>query len=186
MTIPPNGHPYKKSNINYLKPEPVDAGYGAIEAFAVKIRNDLGFSNNDDLEKYVKELGGEIIYQSPNDLYETDSGSILVHHENCFQIFISNVTSYLRNRFTIAHELGHYFLHSKQGEISIEVDRFDSNQVEWEANRFAAAFLMPHEQVENEWEKADGSECEKVRKLAIHFNVSLDTMRIRLKSLGNI
>jgi hypothetical protein len=38
-----------------------------------------------------------------------------------------------RDRFTLAHELGHLVLHSRR----------DSAAAEWEANRFASAILMP-------------------------------------------
>lgn len=50
-----------------------------------------------------------------------------------------------RDRFTVAHELGHYFLHS-----DVSLSRADDNinvpayrNPEWQANTFAAALLMP-------------------------------------------
>lgn len=50
-----------------------------------------------------------------------------------------------RDRFTIAHELGHYFMHD-----SVALSRVESGvrvpaykDPEWQANTFAAAILMP-------------------------------------------
>lgn len=51
-----------------------------------------------------------------------------------------------RQRFTIAHELGHYFLHRHIGEFTDQAlfrAGGRSTPEEWEANRFAATLLMP-------------------------------------------
>lgn len=51
-----------------------------------------------------------------------------------------------RHRFTIAHEIGHYFLHQN----GVKLCRLESNQhivrycdPEWQANTFASELLMP-------------------------------------------
>lgn len=51
-----------------------------------------------------------------------------------------------RDRFTIAHELGHFFLHPQGCPLS----RMNSpvpayRDPEWQANTFASEFLMPHD-----------------------------------------
>lgn len=51
-----------------------------------------------------------------------------------------------RYRFTCAHELGHFVLHqeiARSFQDGHEVGTNELNQIEWEADRFAAAFLMP-------------------------------------------
>lgn len=51
-----------------------------------------------------------------------------------------------RWRFTAAHELGHMLLHAKRGASFVDQAGFDAEatrQVEREANRFAAALLLP-------------------------------------------
>ena len=52
-----------------------------------------------------------------------------------------------RHRFTIAHEIGHYFLHRD----GVKLARLNSNialqayrKPEWQANTFASELLMPH------------------------------------------
>lgn len=56
-----------------------------------------------------------------------------------------------RDRFTIAHELGHYFLHNE-----VVLSRVDTNIVvpiyrdpEWQANTFASALMMPDHIIKN-------------------------------------
>jgi Zn-dependent peptidase ImmA (M78 family) len=91
-----------------------------------------------------------------------------------------------RQRFTCAHELGHYNKRSKSGDFGEWhfVDRRDSlsgqgsNPDEIYANQFAAALLMPAPWVR---ELADRYE---VPALAFEFGVSADAMTYRLKNLG--
>ena len=93
-----------------------------------------------------------------------------------------------RQRFTIAHEIGHY-IHKYQDvpvdEVMGRVERRDdtsSKGVEPEeiwANRFAAALLMPASIVRRYWGKGLSSE-----ELADKFNVSVRSMDVRLSTLG--
>lgn len=58
-----------------------------------------------------------------------------------------------RDRFTIAHELGHFFLHSN---VTLTLAREDAIpkhipsycDPEWQANTFASEFLMPHDMIQ--------------------------------------
>jgi hypothetical protein len=53
-----------------------------------------------------------------------------------------------RDRFTLAHELGHLFLHSNQAytrSMKASTDIPPYRSAEWQANTFAGALLMPHE-----------------------------------------
>jgi Zn-dependent peptidase ImmA (M78 family) len=99
-----------------------------------------------------------------------------------------------RKRFTIAHELGHHFLHLlRDGEIvdgeknlfRQPKDDQEQRQVspelrrEYQANWFAAALLMPEEEVRAAWAEADS-----VKAMALRFNVSEVAMGIRLNQLG--
>ena len=55
-------------------------------------------------------------------------------------IIYNNSLSYYRQRFTIAHELGHILLHSKWSEE--EYEKYHT-LAENQAHRFAASFMMP-------------------------------------------
>ncbi|MCO8287257.1 ImmA/IrrE family metallo-endopeptidase [Tetragenococcus halophilus] len=81
-----------------------------------------------------------------------------------------------RNRFTIAHELGHYFLHARGKENftdSVFYRNLDYNDEEFEANEFAACLLMPEKQFREEVEKNVEESEVKIEPIAQRFGVSL-------------
>jgi hypothetical protein len=96
-----------------------------------------------------------------------------------------------RRRFTIAHELGHWCLHStgagahtrfcRSDEVGVltEAEAQAARQIEREANRFAAALLMPAELVRAEAPRHHLN----VKVLADRFGVSVPAMQVRLESL---
>jgi len=85
----------------------------------------------------------------------------------------------IRQRFTIAHELGHLMLHSLG--VSFRDDTFTGTSAEMEANRFAAAFLMPERLV-----RAAAEHTQLSEHLAAQFRVSEQAMKIRLSTLGMV
>lgn len=100
-----------------------------------------------------------------------------------------------RQRFTIAHEFGHYILHSK--EIPLFVDKGEKAlyrnlesstgeiDKEREANAFAAALLMPKTLLKREIDNCEPTLVESITDyLATKFNVSEKAMAYRLTNLG--
>ncbi len=90
-----------------------------------------------------------------------------------------------RRRFTVAHELGHWYLHATHSPGE-RFERFcrgedlkSTRSKEGEANEFAAALLMP--------EQLLGETAEQLRMniplLAKRFDVSVPAMRLRLLTL---
>lgn len=88
-----------------------------------------------------------------------------------------------RQRFTIAHEIGHYIKHAALSD-SFEDKAFfrngDTNRMESEANQFAAELLMPEEVFNN----FISDKSKKVEDIAEYFQVSSMAVRIRAKFLG--
>ena len=97
-----------------------------------------------------------------------------------------------RQRFTIAHEIGHYVLHERETYVDtgyrVNFRDLDSGSgtksEEVEANRFAAALLMPESMVKKAFgalafELADAKDDE-LRTLAEQFGVSTQAMAYRL------
>ena len=95
-----------------------------------------------------------------------------------------------RQRFTIAHEIGHLVLHESEDYFVDRVFRRDANssaavdEVEIEANKFAAALLMPSRFVREEVARlAEPLRSEDVEALARIFRVSQQAMTLRLINL---
>jgi len=103
-----------------------------------------------------------------------------------------------RQRFTFAHELGHYFCHPNDAEhvdrdFRISWRRTDSpkgiNWKEVEANRWAAALLMPEEFLRRdldllELDRIAQFEEALIRQLASRYRVSPPAMKLRLFHMG--
>lgn len=117
---------------------------------------------------------------------------ILTKRDNETSILISQSESPYRKRFTIAHELGHLFLHLEgEGEfIDTKVDLFrdtesipnaedDRIRYEIQANMFASSLLMPETFVKEYYK-----EIKDVSELARLFKVSEAAMSVRLTKLG--
>lgn len=90
-----------------------------------------------------------------------------------------------RQRFTVAHELGHFLLHRDQIGRGIEDDvLFRSRLSDWreaEANRIAADMLMPEQLVNEAYKQAKSIGVEDIAAyLAGQFEVSEAAMKIRL------
>lgn len=101
----------------------------------------------------------------------------------------------VRQRFTIAHETGHYVLHKDDMKLfidknySIYRDERSSDAEytrELEANAFAAALLMPTDMLRSEIEKRDFDLTEEgsLSGLARAFDVSRQAMAYRLANAG--
>lgn len=100
-----------------------------------------------------------------------------------------------RQRFTVAHELAHFILHSKQEEIFIDKGAFimyrDENSTkgddphEKEANAFAAELLMPQAFIQSEIAQRGlmFSDEKDIEILAHRFEVSIQAMTFRLLNL---
>jgi Zn-dependent peptidase ImmA (M78 family) len=118
------------------------------------------------------------------DLDEGVSGMLIQRAGQDPEIYVQASDSPNRQRFTCAHELGHYFKRSEAGEASLEfVERRDlltsqgTDPEEIYANQFAASLLMPCDAVRTQ-RKELGSAA-----LAYRFGVSADAMNYRLANL---
>lgn len=102
-----------------------------------------------------------------------------------FAIRINRHDADQRQRFTVAHELGHYLLHRDQiGKGIVDDVLYRSNlsdRREAEANRLAADLLMPDHLVEDWLDRARALGVVDIPMyLAGKFGVSESAMKIRL------
>ena len=129
----------------YKRPEPCGATAKEISIFAEKIVEALNFKPGSDLEPIVKRLNGKITYL-PYTEKNSKQASITVEKGGKFTIKLFNILFPLQKRMSIAHELGHLFLHSRYGEIALQAYQgieYQNELVENEAHEFACGLLMP-------------------------------------------
>lgn len=149
-----------------------------------------------EIEKIAEYAGCTV---KPFDDDKDGVSGIFMFNNKVPTIGYNNNQSPVRQRFTIAHELGHYILHSDNDPKEVYVDNNaflplfrDENSstgtslIEQQANAFAAAILMPEKFVAEEIKnlKLDlTDESPEIADLAKKFNVSLMAMSIRLANL---
>lgn len=123
-----------------------------------------------------------------------DFSGLLLRKDGAALIGVNSDEQPRRQRFTIAHELGHFFLHqSKEAFVDYRRDgkKHPRTQKEREADAFAAALLMPRQTLRKDFSKIaadtffDEEQAEStVTFLADKYEVSEEAMRIRLMTLG--
>ncbi|MGR0277737.1 ImmA/IrrE family metallo-endopeptidase [Marinomonas dokdonensis] len=155
-----------------------------------EIVNEAMLSQPVDLDQLCSDLG---IKLSRKRLAENISGMIERKEDNKFEITVNKKHGEYRQRFTIAHEIGHFILHRHlmgtgiTDNVAYRTDGDMKNSKikpshEAEANRFAASLLLPKEQVVDKFKEMTGSVDNKISQLADYFEVSLTAMTIRLKT----
>lgn len=87
-------------------------------------------------------------------------------------VFLNEEIPADRERFTLAHELGHLIMH-----------RFPTENMEKEANSFASAFLMPATDIAPELK---GITLEKAAALKPYWKVSIGSLLYKAKTLKSV
>lgn len=141
-----------------------------------------------DVEALAEALGVDVAYA----YLESDTSGMLERLSNGrgYRITVNALDPATRQRFTIAHELGHYMLHRQivgdgvdddRAYRSTNVGRYHNTAIgpkqETEANRFAANVLMPRDLIEK---VAERKGTHSPADLAREFGVSEHAMSIRL------
>lgn len=150
-----------------------------------------------NVKSLIETLGIEI---NPVELPDEVSGLLHVEEGKKPRIFVNALHHSNRQRFTMAHELGHFILHKNRG-LHIDKKTFSRNAlsqtgldpIEIEANRFAAELLMPNllikQEIAGKEDLVDSAgyidaQGDFIYELAQAFGVSTAAMSIRLQSLG--
>lgn len=118
-------------------------------------------------------------------VYSADLGQgisgMIVRRDGGFVCYVDATEPSVRQRFTAAHELGHFALHREligdthSDNYLLRAEGFTGYQ-ETQANAFAADLLMPRELIQRKMEQGITS----VADLARAFGVSQIAMSIRL------
>lgn len=132
----------------------------------------IKIAKNNDIEVYATSL--------PNDI----SGSIKYNEEKQkFQILIEESDSYDQQKFTLAHELAHFFLERdtllNNQEIHFDTKYRKYGNIEEEVDDLASAILMNEIMLRRLFDV-----CPHIPSLARAFEVSESDMTVRLTKLG--
>lgn len=94
------------------------------------------------LEDLIKRVGGTLLYLNGAELTDPNQFTLNVYRRGAFDLYIPGLTRDKKmEEGLIAHELGHYFLHSEMGEKIAKFPRYGKGRLEAEANWFGKAFL---------------------------------------------
>lgn len=158
--------------------EATDLSYRAIREWAERIGVEHGMYDDDGclrVGELLDVLGGTVEICDSTE-------SLRVRGKGDFTINLPSTTSTRRDRFTIAHELGHYFLHyryrDEQGEKTY--GRGGRSVAETEANVFAASLLMPEGPFIAAYQDLGGD----LWRIASRFEVSPAAAEVRAKTVG--
>ena len=144
-----------------------------------------------DVEALARDAGASVIRHK----YERgDISGMLLREPGRVIIGVNSAPTSVRQRFTIAHELGHLELHRGRAlimDVPVRVNFRDhtsslaSDREEMEANRFAASLLMPADLLVTLARKTNVQDIDAlIATLAKRFRVSSEAMSYRLVNLG--
>lgn len=116
------------------------------------------------------------------------SGALVKRRDQDPVIYVNENDSVNRQRFSFAHELGHFVRRTNSNEVAEEYEWVDlrgdlaaagSDEQEMYANKFAAALLMPAPLL-----RSFVKQGKTVVQLSYLFEVSGESMQYRLRNLG--
>lgn len=157
---------------------------GYVEQFLEAVRIDRPKVK---LSEVAEHLGIKIHRMSwPDDL----CGAICIHDDGSATVGVNQHHHVHRQRFTAAHELGHFVLHADKstqrhdlvGSIFFRTHGTNADKIEREANEFAAELLMPHFMLKRDAEELPEEDF-TASFLAQRYGVSEQAMTIRLSKL---
>lgn len=110
-----------------------------------------------DVRRIAKELGVAVIDEEAESFTDEEAGlsrsGYIKQDGNLITIHVNKNQSEIKKRFTIAHEIAHFLLHSDTLKVRGTMDRNESplgihiDKKESEANALAADILMPLDKI---------------------------------------
>jgi Zn-dependent peptidase ImmA (M78 family) len=147
-----------------------------------------------DVESIAEKQGLAIEFQP----LQSDLSGFLFHDEQYAVMGVNSSHPRVRQRFTIAHELGHFLLHQSDplhvdravhAKFRNELSKQGTDLDEIEANLFAAELLMPRMMVAQDMHQNDVVDIlddHFFSELAQRYSVSTQALLLRLVNLGYI
>ncbi|KAI3593380.1 hypothetical protein D9X30_1690 (plasmid) [Cupriavidus sp. U2] len=136
-----------------------------LEVWMPSIEEDFSFEILDSAEMFQR--------------FGQDAEGITCHKENMIalrtDVYERAAKGVGRDRFTAAHELGHYFLHANEAQTMMRQSSFDTKAYcdsEWQANQFARELLADIRHV---------GRFPTMDAIAAHYGVSYEVARIQFQ-----
>jgi Zn-dependent peptidase ImmA (M78 family) len=170
-------------------PKPLRVRYSRIQREVDSLLSKYGVIQPPiDIVRLAESEGAAISYER----LEDELSGFLVPGQTNFAIGVNEWNPRTRQRFTIAHELGHHRLHDFDDvhidlafklRSSISSKAVDIEEIE--ANTFAAWLLIPERMLLSDIRSSgiDLEDDEQLRKLAVRYDVSQQSMSFRLLNL---
>lgn len=149
----------------------------------------------------VEQIAQQLGLQVDRGRLGEDISGLLVISDGRGTIGVNADHAPTRQRFTIAHEIGHYVMHRQEMRVFIDHQFFTpylaafrdvssstgNDRLERDANAFAAALLMPADLLAEAIGALDTevTDDEAIETLAARFHVSKQAMTIRLVNLDD-
>lgn len=144
------------------------------------------------VENITKSLG----FQLKLEAFEDEFSGCIIRKNKQVIIGVNLTHSENRRRFTIAHEIGHYFLHegkdtwdtNQSFKVNMRGSQTKNDPQELEANFFAASLLMPANflAADLEGQRLDIVNDRTLDQLAKRYKVSTQALIRRLAYLGHL
>lgn len=143
-----------------------------------------------DIIKLAQDLGINVF---GNDLKNQNSYIRRNQITGKYEIYVNYKHSKERQRFSIAHEIGHYFLHKDKIDNNLIIERNGATSLniaeERKADKIAVAILTPGKIVKEYLQSINVSENTEITSDILNnflkkFNISKPFAIIRLKELG--
>jgi Zn-dependent peptidase ImmA (M78 family) len=157
-----------------------------IEIEAERVLSKCGVTELPVPIEYVADCLGLRVRRAPS----TEFSGLLLRRDGTAMVGVNSNEAPVRQRFTIAHEIGHFVMHPQKDAFVDFRKNFRPNGPadlrERQANMFAAAVLMPRKMLLQEIERlTPGLDVQgAISKLARRYGVSVEAMRYRLINLG--
>jgi hypothetical protein len=143
-----------------------------------------------DIGVLAKEFSRNVFPQEPitevvGDSLDGFEGALIPSEsKKRWGIYFKSGRSAGRQRFTVAHELGHYLLHRRKYPDGFRcneeaVDARDGNQIEREANEFASGLLMPLDDFRKQIPVTTRPGFDQLGECANRYDVSLIAVILR-------
>jgi Zn-dependent peptidase ImmA (M78 family)/transcriptional regulator with XRE-family HTH domain len=158
------------------------------ELLAHQLRSQTGLGDA-DLPTDVGQLAADIEDKFNIDVaiepLEPGLDGLAITRQGYSLIMASSSIAAHRQRYTIAHELGH-LMAGDHGDVIDENINYSKTPEESRANTFAAAFLMPANALHTAFGDQSAPTEQLIADLLARYRVSLDALAFRLHNLGII